>query len=48
MDLDFDDILEVMAIGMILDDGYDSVNKNLGYNKQQQASANKKKNEEIK
>lgn len=34
---------EVMAVGMILDDGYDSVNKNLGSNKQQQASANKKK-----
>ena len=48
MDLDFDDILEVMAVGIILDDGYDSVNKNLGYNKKQQASANKNKNKEIK
>lgn len=48
MDLDFDDILEVMAVGMILDYGYYQVNKNLGYNKQQQASANKKKKKEIK
>ncbi len=48
MDLDFDDILEVMAVGMNLDDGYDSVNKNLCSNKQQQASVNKKKKKEIK
>lgn len=48
MDLDFDDILEIMAVGMILDDGYASVNKNLCYNKQQQSSANKKKKKEIK